>query len=296
MSDLEPNDQAQPPRAFDDIPVEELIRLTRALTRRITDQDRQRLTLELRESGHARALLVDAPMMLRQFFAGEIDLDTDLARRFGNAPLMTHCRLTPAHRQPLQRRVTAIFSSNDDAATLMVDAQPGYPDRLVFTFVLFGAIGLRFALAPIQETDRHRWPELMRRENGITFLWTQERWEQPYLIFVVREGFGRLYGNSPHGFEAAVRLTPDMCAALVDWLEGIWFPERDLAAPEPQQAAPQEEQLPPARRPARRRSQILRTLIPDAPEEQWDDEQEIAQPQQPAGTDAQDLPPDDLDW
>ena len=69
------------------IPVEDLIRMTREFTRRITDEDRQRLGLDLRESGHSRSLQISAPVTLQQFFTGKIDLDTDLARRFLNAPL-----------------------------------------------------------------------------------------------------------------------------------------------------------------------------------------------------------------
>jgi hypothetical protein len=78
---------------LDEIPVNELIRMTREFTRRITNQDRQRLGMDLRESGHSRSLLITAPITLQQFFSGEIDLDSDLARRFLNAPLLSSVRL-----------------------------------------------------------------------------------------------------------------------------------------------------------------------------------------------------------
>lgn len=217
----------RPPRRpisdFDDIPVEELIRLSRALVRRITDEDRQRLILALRESGDARRVWTSAPALLQQFFAGEIDLDEELASRFPNAPLLSHLHAPPGNSAPLQQQVTVVLGSNDDAATLIVDAALDETAALTFTFSLFGALALRFHLTPLLSADRAAWLPLLRRENGITVLWTRERWEQPYLILVRREGFGRLYAFSPHGFEAAARLTPDMVSALTDWLEQTWF-------------------------------------------------------------------------
>ena len=244
------------PPDLDEIPVEELIRLSRALTRRITDEDRQRLTLALRESGDARRLWTHAPALLQQFFAGEIDLDDDLARRFANAPLLSHLRIVPRVGEPLRRQATAIFGSNDDAATLTVDAALDKTAALTFTFTLFGALALRCHLSPLVEPDRARWMELLRRDNGITVLWTRERWEQPFLVLVTREGFGRLYAFSPHGFEAAARLTPDMVAALVDWLEALWFPEQ--RAERSGSSAPLQQNL------------LPHTAIPDASGEQWD--------------------------
>lgn len=272
------------PPDLDEMPVEELIRLSRALTRRITDQDRQRLTLALRESGDARRLWISAPAMLQQFFAGEIDLDDDLAQRFANAPLLAHLRLVPQAGEPLRRRATAIFGSNDDAATLTVDAALDETAALTFTFTLFGALALRFHLSPLVESDRQRWVELLRRDNGITVLWTRERWEQPHLILVTREGFGRLYAFSPQGIESAARLTPNMVVGLVDWLEALWFAEWPLPDPQP---APDEQRA--GRRatsasPAQRRS-LRHTAIPDAPEEQW-----------ASDSGEQDRSPDTLEW
>jgi hypothetical protein len=223
----------RPPRRpisdFDDIPVEELIRLSRALVRRITDEDRQRLILALRESGDARRVWTSAPALLQQFFAGEIDLDEELVSRFPNAPLLSHIHTLPGSSTPLQQQVTVTLGSNDDAATLIVDAALDETAALTFTFSLFGALALRFHLTPLLAVDRAAWVPLLRRENGITVLWTRERWEQPYLILVRREGFGRLYAFSPHGFEAAARLTPDMVTALTDWLEQTWFSESGSA-------------------------------------------------------------------
>jgi len=95
---------------------------------------------------------------------------------------------------------------------------------------------------------------------------------------VTREGFGRLYAFSPHGIEAAARLTPNMVAGLVDWLEALWFPERRPPDPQPVPDGRRAGRHAPPAPPAQRLS-LLRTAIPDAPEEQWvpdDGEQDIS--------------------
>jgi hypothetical protein len=285
-----------PPRAkeIDDIPVDELIRLTREFTNRITNQDRQRLGLELRESGHTRSIQVSAPLTLQQFFSGEIDLDTDLARRFANAPLMAHIQFYPKAGEPLQRQATAILSSNDDAATLNIDAssERGVQPSLDFTFTLFGALALRFHLAPLATADRTRWLDLMRRESGIAFLWTRDRWEHPYTVFVVREHFARLYAFSPTGIEAAARLTPDVLKQLVEWLEGIWFPERQRITEAEQ--PPADESPTHVKAPAQDRLPSFLTAVPNTPEEQWGDRPEDSPP--PPDAQETDLPPGDLQW
>jgi hypothetical protein len=300
---------AQPERSeFDEIPVNDLIRITRDFTRRITNQDRQRLGLDLRESGHSRSLQITAPVTLQQFFSGEIDLDSDLARRFLNAPLLSYFRLVAGSGESSSRQATAIIHSNDDAATLTVDAHTlrGQEAALEFTFTLHSALALRFRLPSLVATDRSRWLDLMRRSNGIAFLWTRERWEQPYLIFVVREHFARLYAFSPHGFEAAVRLTPDMVAALVDWLENLWFPGRRPRQDEARIAAPPPpviDDRPTWPERLARAGKARRAAIPDAPEEQWEEEPappehsdtQLEPPEQPEVGES-DLSADDLDW
>jgi hypothetical protein len=277
-----------PPGELDEIPVEELIRITREFTRRITNQDRQRESLGLRESGHQRTIQTSAPITLQQFFSGEIDLDTDLARRFSNAPLLSHGRFLPGPGEPVRRQASAMLSSNDDSATVGVDAPlpRGTQAALEVTFTLFGALALRFRLPLLEAPDRTRWLDLMRRDNGIAFLWTRQRWEQPYLIFVVRERFARLYAFSPQGFEAAARMTPDVTEGLIGWLEGLWFPDRQpKPAPAgavtkpaaatginaPELEARGWERVPTQIRRPERGTPTLRSDIPDEPEEQWDD-------------------------
>jgi hypothetical protein len=300
-------DEGQPERSeLEEIPVDELIRITREFTRRITNQDRQRLGLDLRESGHSRSLQITAPITLQQFFSGEIDLDSDLARRFLNAPLLSHIRFVAESGESAARQVTAIVSSNDDAAIMTVDAHMprGQEAALEFTLTLHSALALRFRLSPLVASDRRRWLDLMRRANGIAFLWTRERWEQPYVIFVVREYFVRLYAFSPHGFEAAARLTPDMVNVLVDWLDDLWFPGHrlppgeadEIAAPELPAIDDRPTQL---ERPSRA-EKARRAALPDAPEEQWEEEPPPPEvyptpPDEPEVGES-DLSAGDLDW
>jgi hypothetical protein len=212
---------------LEEIPVEDLIRLTREFTRRISNQDRQGLLAEdLRASGHSERWKISAPVTLQQFLAGEVDLDTDLARRFQNAPLLSHVRFNPRRGEPIRRQATAIFGSQDDAAMMTVDVHWRRDGEMavVFTVTMFSALSLCFALDPLVENDRRRWLQLMNRDDGIAFLWTLDRWEAPYLIFVVREQYARIYAFSPGGAQAAVRMTPNMTNALRDWIGSLWFP------------------------------------------------------------------------
>jgi hypothetical protein len=179
----------------------------------------------------------------------------------------------------------------------MVDAhsQHGQEAAVEFTFTMYSALALRFRLSPLMATDRSRWLDLMRRANGIAFLWTRDRWEQPYLIFVVREHFARLYAFSPHGFEAAARLTPDMVTTLIDWLESLWFPERRAQRDEDdrQTSAPASTERPTSVERPSRLELARRAALPDTPEEQW--EEDLTTADQP-DVEASDLSASDLDW
>jgi hypothetical protein len=209
------------PIDYEQIPVEELIRLTRELTQRITNADRQRLAMELRETGHQRTIQTRAPIELQQFFRGEIDLDTELARRFSQAPLLSEINV---QKPTIERRVSTILSTQDNAATLTFDLHLE-TGLLEIAFTLNSMLSLRFQLSGVKMDDRQRWLDLMRRSSGIAFLWTTTRWESDYLIFVVRENFARVYAFAPQRFEAGARMTPDVLASLLDWLESLWLSE-----------------------------------------------------------------------
>src|SRR5512138_3000140 len=80
----------------------------------ISAQDRQRLLRDLSGTGSLRrSIKVDqAPVTIKQFLRGEIDLDTELARRFANAPLLTSIARSPQDTRPASR-ATAMMTSQD---------------------------------------------------------------------------------------------------------------------------------------------------------------------------------------
>lgn len=211
------------PGFVDGIPVEELVRLTREFTSRITNEDRQRLTLELNEGG--RPSHTAAPYLLNQFFAGKISLDYELTRRFPNAPLLSSGSFTPAPGKQ-GRAGWAQLKAQDEAATLTLDLR-GADGSFDASFGLGSMVGVNFEIGAIADVQRIRFLDQLRRANGISILWTRERWERDYMIFVVRERFVRLYAFGGR-FEAACRLAPDVLEQLVTWLAGFWTGE-DLA-------------------------------------------------------------------
>lgn len=207
---------------YDEIPVEELVRLTRELTQRITNADRQRLAEELQSTGHQRAIQMNGPLTLQQFFTGEIDLDTELAHRFANAPLMASMSSNPRKITALTRRASAILTAQDGAAMMIFDVEL-QTGRLEASFTANSMLSFRFDLGFIEKVDRQRWVDLMRRKSGIAFLWTKERWENDYMIWVVREYFTRVYAFSPKRFEAGIRMTPDTVEKMLNWFEAYWL-------------------------------------------------------------------------
>lgn len=221
-----------PSLADDDaqIPVEELLRKTRVFTERITNEDRQRLALELKDTGHQPTIQSRAPVTIQQFFTGEIDLDTELAKRFSSAPLLSELSLEPKKTEGVlgRRNASAILTSQDNAAMLSLDVRP--TGSLEATFTYASMLSLRFDLGQLEDADKQRWIELMRRKSGISFLWTKQRWEKDYLVFVVREYFARVYAFSPQRFEAAARITPNVLADLLGWLESFWIRDKEKEA------------------------------------------------------------------
>ncbi|MBN2471985.1 MAG: hypothetical protein JXN59_14790 [Anaerolineae bacterium] len=186
-----------------------------------TSEGLELLQRELALSGHQHTIQHSAPVVLQRFFTGEIDLDTELSRRFNGAPLMSYISLRP--RKPgTTPRGTAEIMSQDNNAALMADINR-FTGVLELSFTLGAMLSLRFTLSNLPEIDRRRWLDLMRREQGIAFLWSRARWERDYMIFIVRKYNIRAYAFSPHGFEAAVRMTPEVLAAYLDWLEAYWF-------------------------------------------------------------------------
>jgi hypothetical protein len=86
-------------------------------------------------------------------------------------------------------------------------------------------LSFRFHLDVVPLEERQDWVELLHRTSGITFLWTNRRWEQDFLIFVVREHFARVYAFSAQRFEASARITLDTLDKLLNWFEKHWLVE-----------------------------------------------------------------------
>ncbi|GAB4468261.1 MAG: hypothetical protein Kow00124_02310 [Anaerolineae bacterium] len=190
---------------------------------RISQQDRQRLLRDLSGTGSLRrSIKIDqAPLTIKQFLRGEIDLNDELARRFASAPLMTSIAVSPRDARSAGR-ATAMLTSQDGGAMLSFDL---YSDQDVVeaTFTLNHMLALRFHLPNLSSYDKRRWLDLMRREGGVAFLWTSRRWEDDYFIFVLRPHYVRMYAFSPQRFEASSRLTHPVARQLINWLELRWF-------------------------------------------------------------------------
>lgn len=171
------------------------------------------------------------PWSLQQFFNGEIDLDVELARRFPTMPMMSIIK-TRSLGTNTGRKV-AELSSQDGASTMLVDADT-VSKVIQLSFTYGSMLTLKFAMADLNNMDRERWVELMRRDaGGLAFLWGTKRWSSDYMICITRKHFTNMYAFSPNNFEAGVRLTPKVTVELLDWLEKIWDePEPDDEPPQ----------------------------------------------------------------
>lgn len=162
----------------------------------------------------------DIPWTLQQFFNGEIDLETELATRFDGMPLMSQIKFRSLGSQT--GRGVATISAPDGSAQVVFDADKN--NKVVhMSFTLGSMLTLRFSLTDLSNDARQRWLDLMKRdEGGLTFLWGPARWEKDYLICVTRKYFTNLYAFSPHNFNAAIRMTPEVTRKLLDWMNEYW--------------------------------------------------------------------------
>lgn len=190
---------------------------------RETAQDRQRLLRDLSGTGSLRrsGRIDQAPLTIKQFLRGEIDLDSELARRFARAPLLTTIARSPQDTRPALQ-ATAMLSSQDGRAAFNIDIY-AEQDVTEVTFTLSHMLAMRFRLENLSPYDKRRWLDLMRREAGVAFLWTNRRWEDDYAIFVLRPHYVRVYAFSPQHFEASVRIIRPIARQLINWLDMRWF-------------------------------------------------------------------------
>jgi hypothetical protein len=166
----------------------------------------------------------ETPWTLQQFFDGEIDLDKELSKRFPTIPPMTTIKF-----RTLGSRSGRKVATQDGNASLIIDAD--VDTKVVQMSFSYGSmLTLRFSLNSLNDSDRSRWLELMRREQGgLAFLWGPSRWNEDYLICIARKYSTNIYAFSPRNFESAIRMTASVTTELLNWLEEVW-----TTVPEPE--------------------------------------------------------------
>lgn len=169
----------------------------------------------------------ETPWTLQQFFDGEIDLDKELSKRFPTMPPMTTIKFRTLGSR--SGRKVATLMTQDGNATVIFDADVD-TKTVQMSFTYGSMLTLRFSLRNLNDSDRSRWLELMRREQGgLAFLWGPSRWNEDYLICISRKYSTNFYAFSPNSFESAIRMTDSVTEELLNWLEEIW-----TAEPEPE--------------------------------------------------------------
>jgi hypothetical protein len=199
----------------------ELAAVSSQVTGRLNNQDWQNIVRDLQVSGHIHTVYDSAPPLLQRYMRLEIDLDKELARRGSNAPLMSSIKLEPPRPRGTEPYLRAVLSSQDASASVMVEIHPDH-ELMSLAFGIQNLLTLRFNLDDLDKDERHTFLEMARRDSGLTLLWTPERWEQDYLVFVRQEFFTRVYAFSA-SFEAMIRLSDEVTLTLLDWLDRAWF-------------------------------------------------------------------------
>lgn len=234
LSEPEPDEYSTQPMPVD-LTFETDIEKTKVISNDLTETTEIKLSAQLIQSQATENKLArpttNPPWTLQQFFNGEIDLDVELARRFPTMPMMSLLKTRTLGANT--GRKVAELSSQDGAASMIIDADT--QSKVIQLSFTFGSmITLRFIMNGLNNMDRERWLELMRRDSGgLAFLWGTKRWASDYMICISRKHFTNLYAFSPNNFEAGVRLTPTVTKDLLDWLEKIWDePEPDDEPPQ----------------------------------------------------------------
>ncbi len=197
----------------------ELAELAQKVRGRLNNEDWQQFVQDLRVSGHVHSL-ESAPLLIQRYLRLDIDLDRELSKRSTNAPLLSS--LVLSRPSPNERQFLARISSQDNAASMEVEIDP-QADNTNIAFTVKSMLTLRFNLPVLDLEERRVFVEKARRELGIAFLWTRERWESDYLIFIRQDYFSRVYAFS-RNTEATARITTQAMGDLMHWLERCWFP------------------------------------------------------------------------
>lgn len=167
-------------------------------------------------------MIHEIPWILEAFYNdNEIDLADELLSRSGTLPVMSTIKFRQLGDERSGRGV-ATLATQDGAAHLIIDADK-QTQVVQMAFTLASMLTLRFILRDLGYQERHRWLEAMQHQHEeLTFLWGPARWEHDYVICLSRKYFTNFYAFSPHNFEAAMRLTPEVSVKLVKWLQGYW--------------------------------------------------------------------------
>ncbi|MCU0477057.1 MAG: hypothetical protein MUC99_13330 [Anaerolineae bacterium] len=178
-----------------------------------------------RSSPEALAALsksTSTPWLIQQFLDGAIDLETELFERYPTVPLLSVAKFRKLADQSTHN--VATLSAQDDSANLHIDIDPAR-NLAHFTFTLGGMMSVRYVLDNPETIDRPRWLDLMeRRQAGLTFLWTESRWQSDYLIWIVRRYSTHVFGFSPTGAVSGARMTPEVARETLRWLGNLWNP------------------------------------------------------------------------
>ncbi|HLA44066.1 MAG TPA: hypothetical protein VJZ27_11555, partial [Aggregatilineales bacterium] len=169
----------------------ELVKISHQITGRLHNEDWQKVVHDLRTSGHIHTFRESAPPMLQRFLRLEIDLDEELSKQGAAAPLMSAVSLKPRRPRGDEQRLVAEMSGQDAGATVHVEVYPEN-DLTLFLFGLEHMLTLRFRLPKLDLDERRQYLDLMHRDDGIVILWTRERWERDYLVFIKQEFFTRV--------------------------------------------------------------------------------------------------------
>jgi len=171
----------------------------------------------------ALSKIASTPWLIQQFMDGAIDLESELFERYPNVPLLSVAKfraLTDNNSHQI-----GYMAAQDESATLHIDLDSAR-NLAHFTFTSGGMLSHRYILDNPEAIDRPRWLDLMdRRQAGLTFLWSESRWQSDYLIWVVRRYSTHIFAFSPSGSSAAVRITPESARLLLEWLGKQWNPK-----------------------------------------------------------------------
>jgi hypothetical protein len=159
----------------------------------------------LRSTQEISTAMQNVPLTLQPFFKDQIDLNSELVRRFPNMPLMSVFRKRELYNNG--ERQVATLTAQDGAASLIVDISRA-TFEIQFSFMYGSMLALRFHLDELSDLDRRTWLDNMQtRFDETVFLWGQSRWEKDYIICVPHSYYISILAFSPNHFEAAVRIT-----------------------------------------------------------------------------------------